>query len=705
MSIGQNLRLTLCAAIILIVHLCAQRLPAAPEVSAQPFAGVAGSEVAEQIVHAYGGAEGLQQLSSRTFSGAGTLTYPSFRYAPSNRHVSLQWQPDALRITTHESGREVVLGRDTHGGWLQLGETAFPCNDSLPTTLLTHFQSMSKVVQALASGKAKIEARGDSKTDTEIFQVFKITADADQQPFIVQVDSKRLLRRIHQYGGPEIEFADYRQVGATLLPFSVSRLADSAGKTQAMHLRMDTLEASSSSFGRPGDLTPTVKGSTRCALFYQSGKVLLEGTVNGTKAFFAISNQPFTIIDRSLSSTLPSLHTIPISIGSWRYIVERSGKLDSTLSNPIVKEIASIYSLGERKPVVVLGQDFLRRYRLEIDIPGRNISFLPNTDVLLDAPDMVTCPDSLFETDLIAGVTAPAPSLPAMSFDVGAPLSTLTGSSAKVAKPVLRETSTYDGKVVTYGFVRLPVLQLSSVVGFKKPTFAVPLDEKRDPPLPNTAKGFGVVGAGNMRDFTVHVDYVNNRFRFSQATEVVAREFFLSMLDDLQARHFLMPKEQRLLLYKQSDIAARLTGNTNVRMLCQPLLHCLDASGSGFKENQFADMDHAVQLSRDRPAFGLFKALWVTRSCTARSAQAKLRDLQQSERRAPQQPYVVTKLAEQYFQMKEYEQAKELVASVLHVDAGYEDALALAEKLAESEGDKVSQANFAAARKYYGESN
>ncbi len=320
----------------------------------------------------------------------------------------------------------------------------------------------------------------------------------------------------------------------------------------------------------------------------------------------------------------------------------------------------------------------------------------------------------MLDTDLVTGVTAALP-LP-VSIDAGAPFSAFPPmydtvankhklpEGVRIPPPMLKEPLSIDSKAIEIGYVRLPVLNYGTVA-FKKPVFAVSLTEG-ETILPKE-RYFGVLGARNLRDNIIRFDYVNSRIKIFKLAEIEAREFFLSTLDDLQARHFATPESERVLLYENLKRGAHETGNVNVEVLAHILWTCLPTVRRAHEHdpiavgNSYDEMDLKVQLSRDRVAFGLFKALWCTKGCARFDDHGMVRQLQNAERRAPEHPYILTRLAEAYININQSVTAAQCLTTALKIDPGFEDALRLAEKLAERAADRERTEQIKEARQFY----
>lgn len=652
-----------------------------------------GPALAEQVLRAYGGAEAIRRYGAQKLVGTAALSVNRDVGGP-NLDVSIETQGNRIKMQFTHQGKVVALGLDEKNGWIQLGSNTFPSNDPLPRELIKQLQVLPEFLQRLSESPERAHSEGQNRIGDRTFEAISIPNMNNHPGTIALVDrTTYLVHRIYREDTKLTETGDYRSIDGIPVPFSykVSRQSDLRVPTQSM-LRFSSLGTSNDAVATPV-LTPPATAVVKLPLYYRDGKIVVEGTANGATIFFALSSEPFTSIDPSLVGFPAS--TMQLTLGTAA----------ATVSNPLVKVPSHEYQVRDRKPMAVLGQDFLLNFNVEVDIPRRLLTLRPNTDQLDEAPNTVSSDASLIDSDMVSGVVL-NPSL-RMAFDVGSPVSLLPKDSSALlpagAPLVLNDNLMFDGKQSSVGYVR-PRQMLINTVGFKKPTFAASRAKQQIQP---PGRDFGILGARNLRDYSVRIDYVNNRMQFDQTSQVVAREYFLSAVDDLQSKHFQLPEHERALLYRRLMEAAKRTGNINVEMLCAVLGECLpEARVEGVNQHlvfgkDFATMDDEVRLARDRVAFGLFMAVWATNGCADLSDDARFRRLEQSERRAPEQPFILTKLAQMYFDRNEIAAAWNYVKIALRVDAGYEDALALAEALARRENDPARAQEFHAAREYY----
>lgn len=412
---------------------------------------------------------------------------------------------------------------------------------------------------------------------------------------------------------------------------------------------------------------------------YRDGRLLVPGQVNGTETFFAISNEAKSKIVPAL---LPEGKKISINIAGEIVELDQVNELGDH----------SAYDVAGHTAGGVIGLDVLRDYCLEIDFLRRQLSLVRGASFLKeDEPNTVLLKDSPW--GLLTDERIP------FIIDPGSPVSILpAGNEAYAAPPpVMSEYITVPGmdEPVRAGYTRIYSVRLSPVVALKKPTFAQSLDEAH--PIQPGGRPYGIIGARNLRDFVVTMDYPQNRVKLARSAEIGAREVFISMMDDLQN---LKEREEKLRgLAAQWQEAAAANGQTNVVELSRFL------ANPDLGESEFPHMDTRLQAARDREALGLFTALWVVlhekNFPVLEKMPASMRRLEIAEARAPEEPFIQSKLAEVFLEKGDIENARIHAERALRVDAGYSDALIVMQKIAQQTSTFSQEQQIRQALKHY----
>lgn len=399
---------------------------------------------------------------------------------------------------------------------------------------------------------------------------------------------------------------------------------------------------------------------------YREGHLLLPGEINGTPTYFAVGNEPRTKISPELLQQQG--RKVKLSLAGEKIELDTVDQLSSHAAYDVDN-----YTAGG-----VIGLDVLRNYCLEIDFLRRQLALVRGSSLIKeDEPNTVILQKEPW--GLLADKNIP------FIIDPGSPISVLPSSyhTADAPPAVLEETIYIPGQdaPAKVAYTRLSSLRLSPVVALKKPTFARSLDEAH--PLQIWGHPYGVVGARDLRDFVVTMDYANNRVKLARSAEIGAREVFVSMMDDFQN----LPSRGQLLcrLCHQWHDAAGANGQSNVVELSAYLSH------PDLPESQYPAIDTKLQASRDRAALGLFAALWAVlhekKFPVLSSPVGTMHRLEIAEKRAPEEPFIQSKLAEAYLQQGDLNRARDHAAKALRVDAGYYDALVVLQKIAEHAKD------------------
>ncbi len=293
--------------------------------------------LADQIIAAYGGTQHIAQEGSKAYSGEATL-YCSAQFGKRNSHqtrsVTLHWQGSNIRMELVGGERTVALGRNGRG-WIQLGDKVFPSEDAGPPMISRQLECLPMFLRRLAGSPANLHPEGYARIGQEWFDVASLSDIKNGPTYVVLDRTSHLIRRMFGRAIPDTAYDDYRMVGGAVAPFKYAQAepleptALMPGEKLPSSSVNRTVFRNNRSIERPilafagiseteslPETTPPLPTSSVpivTPITYKQGRLLIAGTINGARAYFAVSNEPFTTVDPAIAN---ATSTVDITLGT-----------------------------------------------------------------------------------------------------------------------------------------------------------------------------------------------------------------------------------------------------------------------------------------------------------------------------------------------------------------------------------------------------